>query len=77
MQIDKIKTKFNIGEKVYFLHNDSITSGKIYLIEINLTVFNGTIIREIYYKIADINDRFIGTFTEELLYESELELITG
>lgn len=77
MQINNIQTKFAIGDKVYFLHRNEIKNGKIYLIDINVTVFNGGSIIDVYYKIADKNNRFIGSFAEELLYEDEVKLITG
>ena len=50
MEIDKIKTKYQIGDKVYFLHRNEIRNGTIYLIEVNLTIFNGGVIKDIYYK---------------------------
>ena len=77
MKINNIQTKFAIGDEVYFLHHNEIKNGKIYLIDININISNGNIIREIYYKIADNTNRFIGEFAEELLYENKLELITG
>lgn len=77
MQINSIQTKFSIGDKVYFLHRNEVKNGKIYLIDINVTVFNGGSITDVYYKIADKNNKFIGSFQEELLYEDKVKLMTG
>lgn len=77
MQINNIQTKFAIGDKVYFLHQNEIKHGKIYLIDVNVTIFNGGRVTDVYYKIADKNNKFIGNFAEELLYEDETKLMTG
>lgn len=77
MQINNIQTKFAIGDKVYFLHHNEIKNGKIYLMDVNIAIFNGGRITDVYYKIADKNNRFIGSFQEELLYEDEVKLIAG
>ena len=77
MEINKITTKYQIGDRVYFLHRNEIRSGIIYLIDVNLTIFNGGTIRDIYYKIADKDCKLIGEFAEELLYESKTKLIHG
>ena len=77
MQINNIQTKFAIGDKVYFLHRNEIKNGKIYLIDVDITIFNGGRVIDVYYKIADKNNKFIGSFQEELLYENEVKLMTG
>lgn len=77
MEIDKIRTKFAVGDEVYLLYRNEIRSGIIYSIDVNLTIFNGGIIKDIYYRIADKESKLIGEFAEELLYESKTELIHG
>ena len=76
MEINKIKTKFSIGDKVYLLHNNKVVKGKIYLIEVNITICYHDRFIDIYYKVADKDNKLIGTFPEEFLYETELELMT-
>lgn len=77
MEINNIQTRFSIGDKVYFLHRNEVKNGKIYLIDINVIVFNKEFITDVYYKIADKDNRFVGSFQEELLYEDEVKLMTG
>ena len=77
MQINNIQTKFAIGDKVYILHHNEIKNGRIYLIDVNINIFNGGRVTDVYYKIADKNNKFIGSFQEELLYENEVKLMTG
>ena len=76
MEINKIKTKFDIGDKVYLMHRNKIIQGKIYLIEITITVCYHDRFRDIYYKVADSDNKLIGTFPEDHLYKTELELMT-
>ena len=77
MEINKIKTKFDIGDKVYLLHRNKIIQAEIYLIDVNITIFNGCKIRDVYYKLADYDNKLIGEFAEDLLYETKEQLING
>lgn len=77
MQIGKIKTKFNVDDVIYVLHKNECKKCRIYMIEINIQIVMNDIIYEIYYKLCDKNGLTIGTFTEDLLYENELDLMVG
>ena len=77
----EIKTKYNINDKVYFIHGNKIIHNKITSIDISIYERNNKVIQNIRYTI-DLGNlfgrRICDTFTsrnEEELFLTKEELI--
>lgn len=68
----EIKTKYNIGDHVYFMHNNAVNTGYIDRIKIKVyNLCNSGLYTRIYYKVKDMNL----TLGEEVCFETKEELI--
>ena len=66
-----IETKFSVGDTVYLIHDNRITSGTIYKITIDITGIEDTYI---YYHL-EVNRYDVKRVIEERLFASKEQLI--
>jgi len=76
----EIKTKFDVGDKVWFMDSNKATEAEIwevYIKQYNVLGTNGRKEINITYMLKNLHLCYIGTFHEGKIYASKEELINS
>lgn len=74
----KIETKYNIGDKVFFLHDNAIHQGYIRQVAVNVTCSEGCFDQNEYYNIDCYDIALFKTcknIEKSLIYKSKKDLL--
>jgi hypothetical protein len=73
-----IETKYNVGDKVFFLQENAIHRGYIRQVTVNVTCSEGCVNQNEYYNIDCYDRAIFNTYknvAKSLIYKSKEELL--